>query len=93
MHVNVGCMLSLGFVDYVVIHNYGKFKISVTIPKQITLPCSLILLYQFCALQGFSALGQYSDGRWQEMHLPSVCTNCSCYRARLSEHILGQVGG
>jgi len=37
MHVNVGCMLSLGSVDslaiYVVIHNYSKFKISVAIPK------------------------------------------------------------
>jgi len=37
MHVNVGCMLSLGFVDslavYVAIHNYGEFKISVAIPK------------------------------------------------------------
>jgi len=37
MHVNKGCMLSLGFVDslaiYVVIYNYGKFKISVAISK------------------------------------------------------------
>ena len=42
------CMLGLGFVASLaiirVIHNYGKFKISVAIPKQRTLPHSLITL-------------------------------------------------